>query len=111
MDTSLGEKLNITINLTFHALTCAGEEDGSEGGREGGKEGSTEKKGVCVAYLGKGEGQILTSLLPSFPPSLPPSLPLADVHVDAMDVAGDNQMQVEHNMLKQRLSAEGQPIG
>lgn len=57
VDTSLGEKLNITIDLTFHALTCA------------------------------------------------------DVHVDAMDVAGDNQMQVEHNMLKQRLSAEGQPIG
>jgi len=28
-----------------------------------------------------------------------------------MDVAGDNQMQVEHNMLKQRLSAEGLPIG
>jgi len=36
---------------------------------------------------------------------------LLDVHVDAMDVAGDNQMQVEHNMLKQRLSSQGERIG
>ncbi|TFJ83594.1 hypothetical protein NSK_004699 [Nannochloropsis salina CCMP1776] len=57
VDTSLGDKLNITLDMTFHALTCA------------------------------------------------------DVHVDAMDVAGDNQMQVEHNMLKQRLSSQGERIG
>jgi len=80
-------------------------EGGRKEGREGGREGWRRRR--SVALLVKGEGLVFTSP----PPSLPPSLPPTDVHVDAMDVAGDNQMQVEHNMLKQRLSAEGQPIG
>jgi hypothetical protein len=33
------------------------------------------------------------------------------VHLDAMDVAGDNQLNVEHEMMKQRLSNKGLPIG
>ena len=28
-----------------------------------------------------------------------------------MDVAGDNQLNIEHDMMKQRISAEGKPIG
>lgn len=32
------------------------------------------------------------------------SLTCSEVHVDAMDVAGDNQMRMEHSMLKQRLT-------
>ena len=28
-----------------------------------------------------------------------------------MDVAGDNQLNVEHEMIKQRLSPHGRPIG
>jgi hypothetical protein len=28
-----------------------------------------------------------------------------------MDVAGDNQLNLEHDMLKQRISATGDPIG
>lgn len=28
-----------------------------------------------------------------------------------MDVAGDNQLEVEHEMIKQRLSKHGVPIG
>jgi len=51
VDTSLGEKLNISLSMTFHKLTCK------------------------------------------------------EVHVDAMDVAGDNQMNIEHSMSKQRISA------
>lgn len=39
------------------------------------------------------------------------ALTCAEAHLDAMDVAGDNQLNVEHEMLKQRLSAEGIPIG
>lgn len=35
------------------------------------------------------------------------ALSCADVHLDAMDVAGDNQLNVEHDMLKQRLSKKG----
>lgn len=31
--------------------------------------------------------------------------------MDAMDVAGDNQLNVEHEMIKQRLSKHGAPIG
>ena len=34
-----------------------------------------------------------------------------DVHLDVMDIAGDNQLNVEHEMLKQRLTKEGRPIG
>ena len=57
MDTSLGQKLDINMNMTFHAINCL------------------------------------------------------DLHVDAMDVAGDNQLDVEHAMLKQRLTQEGAPLG
>jgi len=35
------------------------------------------------------------------------SLSCADVHLDAMDVAGDNQLNIEHNMTRSRLSKEG----
>lgn len=57
VDTSLGEKLRIDVNITFHALTCN------------------------------------------------------DVHLDVMDIAGDNQLNVEHEMMKQRLTKEGRVIG
>lgn len=33
------------------------------------------------------------------------------VQFDAMDVAGDNQLNIEHDMIKQRLSPEGIPVG
>jgi len=62
VDTSLGEKLNITINLTFHALTCAGKSGGREGGRA--------DVFVCCSFVVNPPP--LTS--PSLPPSLPPSL-------------------------------------
>eukprot|EP01041_Mallomonas_annulata_P001696 gene1696-3287_t len=57
VDTSLGQQLQININITFHALTCA------------------------------------------------------EVHLDAMDVAGDNQLNIEHDMYKQRVSPGGYLIG
>lgn len=57
VDTSLGKRLRIDVNITYHALTCA------------------------------------------------------EVHMDAMDVGGDNQLNMEHDMLKQRLSPFGVPVG
>lgn len=39
------------------------------------------------------------------------ALTCAEAHVDAMDVAGDNQLNIEHDMFKQRISPEGVPIG
>lgn len=36
---------------------------------------------------------------------------LYQVQLDAMDIAGDNQLNVEHDMIKQRLSPLGRPIG
>ena len=33
-----------------------------------------------------------------------------DLSIDAMDVAGEQQFDVMHNMAKQRLNNEGQPI-
>lgn len=37
--------------------------------------------------------------------------PSHKVHLDAMDVAGDNQLDIEHEMIKQRLSRDGAHIG
>ena len=34
-----------------------------------------------------------------------------EAHLDAMDVAGDNQLNIEHQMVKQRLTPTGQIIG
>jgi len=56
VDTSTAQKLDIQINVTFHAINCL------------------------------------------------------DLHVDAMDVAGDNQLDVEHSMFKQRLTSSGEPF-
>jgi Endoplasmic Reticulum-Golgi Intermediate Compartment (ERGIC) len=56
VDTTLGKKLDVNLNMTFHAINCL------------------------------------------------------DLHVDAMDVAGDNQIDVEHHMLKQRLTKDGAPL-
>ncbi|CAM9156123.1 unnamed protein product [Chrysoparadoxa australica] len=39
------------------------------------------------------------------------SINCLDLHIDAMDVAGDNQFDLEHNMVKQRLDATGGTIG
>lgn len=39
------------------------------------------------------------------------ALTCAEAHVDAMDVAGDNQLNIEHDMFKQRISPQGVPIG
>ncbi|CAN0394781.1 unnamed protein product [Discosporangium mesarthrocarpum] len=39
------------------------------------------------------------------------AVPCLDLHLDAMDVAGENQMDIEHDMLKQRLNPSGKPIG
>lgn len=57
VDTTLGEQLQVNINITFHALTCN------------------------------------------------------EAHLDVMDIAGYNQLNVEHDMVKQRLSPHGAPIG
>lgn len=34
-----------------------------------------------------------------------------DAHLDVMDVAGDNQLSVEHEMMKQRIDRNGRAIG
>lgn len=33
------------------------------------------------------------------------------MHLDVMDVAGDNQLNIEHDMYKQRISKSGKAIG
>jgi len=39
------------------------------------------------------------------------ALTCAQVHVDAMDVAGDNQVDIETQVFKQRVAASGKHIG
>jgi hypothetical protein len=57
VDSSLGQKLRINVNITFPALSCA------------------------------------------------------ELHVDAMDVAGDYHPYMEQDMRKQRLDKKGRPLG
>lgn len=57
VDTTLGEKLKVNLNITFHALNCE------------------------------------------------------EAHLDAMDVAGDNQLNIEHMMVKRRIAKDGKPFG
>mmetsp|Transcript_52488 Transcript_52488/g.67307 ORF Transcript_52488/g.67307 Transcript_52488/m.67307 type:complete len:439 (-) Transcript_52488:104-1420(-) len=57
VDSSLGQKLRINVNISFPALSCT------------------------------------------------------EIHVDAMDVAGDYHPYMEQDMKKQRLRSDGQPIG
>lgn len=39
------------------------------------------------------------------------ALPCAEANIDAMDVAGEQQNGLEHNIMKMRLAPSGQPIG
>ena len=57
VDTSLQQRLQVDIDVSFHALTCA------------------------------------------------------EVHLDSMDVAGFNQVDLDHDIVKRRLTPEGMPIG
>lgn len=83
VDTSLGQQLRVNINITFHSLTC------------------NEVRTIPLFLV-----VVVNNTI-----TLRPYLINPQVHLDAMDVAGDNQLNVEHEMIKQRVSKHGIPIG
>lgn len=82
VDTSRGEKLRINMDVTFPDLPCG-----------------------CAS-------RPLSSLHKPLWPQHILMLPAAtDLSVDAMDVSGEHQLDVEHNIFKKRLAADGRPLG
>lgn len=82
VDTSRGDKLKINIDVIFPHMPCAC------------------KSRRCSAPRPPGGANELINEL----------LCLSDLSIDAMDVAGEQQLDVEHNLFKQRLDKDLQPV-
>uniref|UniRef100_A0A3P9ADG5 Endoplasmic reticulum-Golgi intermediate compartment protein n=1 Tax=Esox lucius TaxID=8010 RepID=A0A3P9ADG5_ESOLU len=85
VDTSRGDKLKINIDVTFPNMPCACK---------------YAIKPICL--------NIVTARL-KYMAFVTPSCP-QDLSIDAMDVAGEQQLDVEHNLFKQRLDKDGNPV-
>uniref|UniRef100_A0A4W4GVD6 Endoplasmic reticulum-Golgi intermediate compartment protein n=1 Tax=Electrophorus electricus TaxID=8005 RepID=A0A4W4GVD6_ELEEL len=94
VDTSRGDKLKINIDIIFPHMPCLNEYN-------------------CQAP------PPLLHPSPAAPEPCPAHaaflydhchLWLTDLSIDAMDVAGEQQLDVEHNLFKQRLDKDGKPV-
>lgn len=90
VDTSRGDKLKINIDIIFPHMPCACKFSVFK------KLQIDEVSMLIVTYV-NGKDQHLLFLL-------------ADLSIDAMDVAGEQQLDVEHNLFKQRLDKEFKPV-
>lgn len=81
VDTSRGDKLKINIDVIFPHMPCACKCRRSALRPGGGADEPTN--GLWC---------------------------LSDLSIDAMDVAGEQQLDVEHNLFKQRLDKELKPV-
>ncbi|EPY78282.1 endoplasmic reticulum-Golgi intermediate compartment protein 3 isoform b [Camelus ferus] len=83
VDKSRGDKLKINIDVLFPHMPCACE---------------------YLTIGGSCKSQSSQEPVPY------PDFLLPDLSIDAMDVAGEQQLDVEHNLFKQRLDKDGVPV-
>ncbi|XP_075757535.1 endoplasmic reticulum-Golgi intermediate compartment protein 3 isoform X2 [Pelodiscus sinensis] len=83
VDKSRGDKLRINIDVVFPHMPCASDP-------------------VPISLRGKE--------VPADEVSNPEMASWIDLSIDAMDVAGEQQLDVEHNLFKQRLDKDGNPV-
>ena len=87
VDTTLGQQLRVNLNMSFHALTC------------------NEVHLDAMDVAGDNVKSLLFPVLSSIMELTTDQLYLSNLYV------GDNQLNIEHDMLKQRVSELGYLIG
>lgn len=90
VDTSRGDKLKINIDIIFPHMPCACKFSFLK------KLQTDEVSMLIITYVNDKDLHLLFLL--------------ADLSIDAMDVAGEQQLDVEHNLFKQRLDKELKPV-